>query len=134
MVKQKESLNETAPPIEISSETQQRAEVTNPKATLAEIRKYPGVIGYILKDSVTATIDLQTPSRLVEYATLASKAFDVHAELSVLFELGDIQAATIECKNLKALCVVMGDCTVNIFMEKNVNQLEILRKVLPQLV
>jgi hypothetical protein len=56
----------------------------------------------------------------------------MHVELSVLFELGDVEAATIECKNLKALCVVVGDCTVNIFMEKNVNQLEILRKVLPQ--
>jgi hypothetical protein len=61
---------------------------------------------------------------------LASEAFDANVELSVLFELGDIKTAIIECPNLKVLCAVIGECTVNIFMEKDTDHSEIMRKVL----
>jgi hypothetical protein len=133
MAKQKSSLNEiTTTTIVVGDEKEQNTaqDSTELKATLAEIRKYAGVLGYILKDAATAIVDIQEPSQLIQYAMLASEAFDANVELSVLFELGDMKTAIIECPNLKVLCAIIGECTVNIFMEKDTDHSEIMRKLL----
>ena len=133
MVKKKRSLNETVTTIFIDDETDAEAEMdddfTDLRTNLAEIRKSAGVIGYILKDPTTATIDLQDPAKTVEYAMLASEAFDSYEELRELFDLGDVENVLMKCKNIKLLCLALGDCTVSIFMEKTADQAEILRKV-----
>jgi predicted regulator of Ras-like GTPase activity (Roadblock/LC7/MglB family) len=133
MVKKKRSLNETATTILIDDETHAEAEMDNDftdlRTNLAEIRKSAGVIGYILKDATTATIDLQDPAKTVEYAMLSSEAFDSYEELRELFDLGDVKNVLIKCKNIKLLCLALGDCIVSIFMEKTADQAEILRKV-----
>ena len=133
MVKKKRTLNETATTILINDETHAEAEMaddfTDVRASLAEIRKCAGVIGHILRNATTATIDLQDPAKTVEYAMLASEAFDSYEELRKLFCLGDIENVLINCKNIKLLCLALGDCTVSIFMEKTANQAEILRKI-----
>jgi hypothetical protein len=133
MVKKKRSLNETVTTISIGDETDVEAEMdddfTDLRINLAEIRKCAGVIGYILKDATTATIDLQDLAKTVEYAMLASEAFDSYEELWGLFDLGGVENVLMKCKNFKMLCLALGDCTVSIFMEKTADQAEILRKV-----
>ncbi len=133
MVKKKSGLNETVTTIFVDDETDAEAEMdddfTDLRTNLAEIRKCEGVIGYILKDPTTATIDLQDPAKTVEYAMLASEAFDSYEELRELFDLGDAESVLMECKNIKLVCLAIGDCTVGIFMEKTADQAEILRKV-----
>lgn len=133
MVKKKSGLNETVTTIFVDDETDAEAEMdddfTDLRTNLAEIRKCEGVIGYILKDPTTATIDLQDPAKTVEYAMLASEAFDSYEELRELFDLGDAESVLMECKNIKLVCLAIGDCTVGIFMEKTTDQAEILRKV-----
>jgi predicted regulator of Ras-like GTPase activity (Roadblock/LC7/MglB family) len=133
MVKKKRSLNETVATIFIDDETDAEAEMDDNfpdlRTNLAEIRKCAGVIGYILKDVSTATIDLQDPAKTVEYAMLASETLDSCEELRELFDLGDVENVLMKCKNIKLLCLALGDCTVSIFMEKTADQAEILRKV-----
>jgi predicted regulator of Ras-like GTPase activity (Roadblock/LC7/MglB family) len=133
MVKQKRSIHETATTVIVddvtsSEEDQVFADLSK---NLAEIRKAKGVIGYILRSTTAATIDLKEPEKLVEYAILSSQVLDSSREISELFELGDVESTLIEGKEIKALCLVIGENKISIFMEKNADDADILKKVSP---
>ena len=98
---------------------------------LAEIRKAKGVVGYILRNTTSATIDLKEPEKLVEYAILSSQALDSGQEISDLFELGYVESILIEGKKIKALCMAIGENKISIFMETNANHADILKRVPP---
>jgi predicted regulator of Ras-like GTPase activity (Roadblock/LC7/MglB family) len=133
MVKQKRSIHETATTVIVddvtsSEEDQVFADLSK---NLAEIRKAKGVIGYILRSTTAATIDLKEPEKLVEYAILSSQVLDSSQEISELFELGDVESTLIEGKEIKALCLIIGENKISIFMEKNADDADILKKVSP---
>jgi len=96
---------------------------------LAEIRKAKGVVGYILRSTTSATIDLKEPEKLVEYAILSSQALDSGQEISDLFELGYVESILIEGKKIKALCMAIGENKISIFMETNADHADILKRV-----
>ena len=98
---------------------------------LAEIRKDRGVIGYILRNTTSATIDLKEPEKIVEYAIFSSQALDSSREISDLFELGDVKSVLIEGKESKALCMSIEGNKISIFMEKNADDADILKKISP---
>ncbi|MCS7114320.1 MAG: hypothetical protein RMJ15_07525 [Nitrososphaerota archaeon] len=88
------------------------------KACLEEIKGYEGVIGYILRNSQSASIDLKDSSKLIEYAILSSASLDAWEELSQLFNLGEVNNITIEGENIKVLSMVFGENKVSVFTEK----------------
>jgi predicted regulator of Ras-like GTPase activity (Roadblock/LC7/MglB family) len=134
MVKKKKSIHETATIVVIDHETAAPAVEENQTFTslctnLVEINKCKGVTGYILRNATSATIDLKEPSKLMEYASLSSQALDSSREISELFDLGDIENILIEGKDIKALCMTIGENKVSIFMEKDADHADILRRV-----
>jgi predicted regulator of Ras-like GTPase activity (Roadblock/LC7/MglB family) len=133
MVKQKRSIHETATTVIVDDVTSSEEDqvFTDLSKNLAEIRKAKGVIGYILRSTTAATIDLKEPEKLVEYAILSSQVLDSSREISELFELGDVESTLIEGKEIKALCLVIGENKISIFMEKNADDADILKKVSP---
>jgi predicted regulator of Ras-like GTPase activity (Roadblock/LC7/MglB family) len=136
MVKKKKSIQETATTVVIDNETavpavEEDQVFTSLCTNLVEINKCKGVVGYILRNATSATIDLKDPAKLVEYALLSSQALDSGKEISELFDLGDIENILIEGKDIKALCMTIGENKVNIFMEKDADHADILRRVLP---
>ena len=136
MIKKKKSMNETATTMVINHETavpavEEDQIFTSLRTNLAEINKCKGVIGYILRNATSATIDLKEPSKLMEYASLSSQALDSGKEISELFDLGDIENIFIEGKDIKTLCMTIGENKVSIFMEKDVDHADILRRVSP---
>ena len=128
MSKKKNSLQETMTTIIIDGETEEN--IPDLHASLEEILRLEGVIGYIFKDATTAKIDLKEPEKTVKYALLASEAFDASKELQALFNLGKVENTIIECKNLKVLCAVVGESTVSVFMEKTADHAEIQKCLL----
>jgi predicted regulator of Ras-like GTPase activity (Roadblock/LC7/MglB family) len=133
MGKQKRSIHETAETVIVDAVTSSEEDqvFTDLSKNLAEIRKAKGVIGYILRSTTAATIDLKEPEKLVEYAILSSQVLDSSREISELFELGDVESTLIEGKEIKALCLVIGENKISIFMEKNADDADILKKVSP---
>jgi predicted regulator of Ras-like GTPase activity (Roadblock/LC7/MglB family) len=99
------------------------------RASLEEVKTYDGVIGYILRNSSSASIDLRDPTKIIDYAILSSSAFDFGAEFSELFDLGDVSTVIVEGKAVKMLSLVIGEHKVGIFMEKNTNSDRILEKL-----
>ena len=99
------------------------------RARLGEIRGYNGVIGYILRNSHTASIDVKDPTRIIDYAILSASAMDISEELSDLFDVGDIKNVVVEGKNVKMLSVTIDGNRISIFMDKNID-CETIRKAL----
>jgi predicted regulator of Ras-like GTPase activity (Roadblock/LC7/MglB family) len=133
MVKQKRSIHETATTVIVDDVTSSEEDqvFTDLSKNLAEIRKAEGVIGYILRSTTAATIDLKEPEKLIEYAILSSQVLDSSREISELFELGDVESLLIEGKEIKVLCMVIGENKISIFMEKNADHADILQRVSP---
>ena len=102
---------------------------TDLKSSLEEIKNYPGVIGYILRNSTSASIDLKDPTKIIDYAVVSSSALDAGTELSELFGLGDVKSISIEGANIKVLSLTIDENKVSIFTERNVDTEEILRKL-----
>ena len=108
---------------------QMNASENDLRARLEEIRGYNGVIGYILRNSHTASIDVKDPPRIIDYAILSSSAIDASDELSDLFDVGDIKSVVVEGKNVKMLSMTIDENRISIFTDKSVD-LEAIRKTL----
>lgn len=99
------------------------------RSSLDQIKTYEGVIGYILRNTTSAAIDLKDPARIVDYAILSSSAIDASRELAELFDLGEAKNIIIEGKNIRILSLVVDDNKVSVFMEKTADCERILRKL-----
>jgi len=99
------------------------------RASLEEIKGYEGIIGYILRNSTSAAIDLKDPSELIEYAILSSSALEAGEELSKTFNLGQVKNILVEGKEVKVLSFTIGDNKISIFAEKNANLEKVLEKL-----
>jgi hypothetical protein len=127
MTKHRQSIQETVTVVPADdSIVESRKDLT---ACLAEVVKLDGVLGYILKDDATAKIDLRDPEKTVEYALLASEAFDAANKTQLVFGLGDIQDVVVELGRLKMLYVVENDVSVSVFLEKTGDRNLVLAKL-----
>jgi predicted regulator of Ras-like GTPase activity (Roadblock/LC7/MglB family) len=127
------SISETSATVFLEDSTVKPAEedfaYNNLNNALAEIKKAPGVTGYILKSPKSATIDLSDPNKLVEYSLLASKIMDSSNAAQKLFDIGKIETITIEGNSTKALFIIKDENRVSIFMDKSVDCAEVLKKI-----
>jgi len=105
------------------------ASMNNIRTSLEEIKTYVGVIGYILRNSTSAAIDLKDPTKIIDYAILSSSAFDASEELSELFNLGQVKDIVVEGKEIKVLSLTIGENRISIFIERDADCEKILRKL-----
>jgi len=127
MVRKKRSVQEIATvgePIAVEATSP-----NNLRVSLEEIKTYEGVIGYILRNSTSAAIDLKDPTKIIDYAILSSSALDASEELSGLFNLGDVKKIVVEGKDVNVLSFAVGENKISVFMEKNADREKILRKL-----
>jgi len=100
------------------------------RKALNEIKEKPDVIGYILRNSTSAAIDLKDPSKLIDYAILSSSALETGEELAQIFELGKIKNVVIEGGTVNVLSTSIDENKVSIFLEKTANYEKILKNLL----
>jgi len=109
--------------------TIEESHVNNLRANLEEIKTYDGVIGYIVRNSTSAAIDLKDPTKLIDYAVLSSSALDASEALSEDFNLGDVKSIIVTGKNVKVLSLTVSDNRISVFMDKEANYEKVLRKL-----
>ena len=102
---------------------------SSPHTSLEEIRKYEGVIGYIQRNTTSASIDLKDPTKITDYALLSSLAFDAGRDFSQLFDMGDVKSTLIAGKNVKMLSVIIDENKISVFMEKNADTEKVLTRL-----
>ncbi|MBX5328264.1 MAG: hypothetical protein QHH18_00055 [Candidatus Bathyarchaeota archaeon] len=128
MVKKKRSfqeITEVAEPVAVEEPTSAHGI----RACLEEIKSYDGVVGYILRNSTSAAIDLKDPTKIIDYAILSSSAIDAGKELSELFNLGEVKNIVIEGKDIKVLSLIIDENKISIFMEKGADYETIVKKL-----
>ncbi len=104
---------------------------TDLNSKLAEIRKAKDVIGYIIRNTISATIDLKEPEKIVEYAIFSSQVMDSTREISDLLEIGNVKSIFVEGNESNALCMTIDGNKINIFLEKNADHSRILKRLSP---
>lgn len=131
--KKRRSIHEANTPLIIEDTIQYDEEETFARIgkKLAELRKTKEVTGYILRNTTAATIDLQEPEKLVQYAILSSQTFESAQEIADQFELGEVEAATIEGINTKLLCINKNEIKITIYMEPKTDHKEIQKEITP---
>jgi predicted regulator of Ras-like GTPase activity (Roadblock/LC7/MglB family) len=71
-----------------SDEEEEKEKSEKLHESLEDIKTREGIIGYILRTSDAASIDVKDPTKIIDYAVLSSTALEVGEELSETFELG----------------------------------------------
>lgn len=132
-MKQKTSLNETATelsPAVITTVDEENSVYANLSVSLAEIRKLNGVTGYILRSNTEAIIDLNEQDKIIEYAILSSQMNESSQEIVKQFSLGETESILVEGKNVKVLCMSIGENKISVFMEKTATHAWIMKRIL----
>ncbi|MFC1486506.1 hypothetical protein ACFLRN_02300 [Thermoproteota archaeon] len=93
----------------------------NLQKKLQEIKNQEGIIGYILRSSKSASIDLKDPTKMIEYAVLSSTVFDTSNDLTNTLQIGAVTTILVESEKMKLLLMNINDNRLSIFMEKNVD-------------
>ena len=102
----------------------------NLSASLAEIRKLKGVMGYILRSETSAIIDLTEQDKIIDYAVLSSQISESSLEMAKQFNLSNIESVLVEGKNAKVLCMSVGENKIGVFMEKTATHAWIIKRIL----
>jgi predicted regulator of Ras-like GTPase activity (Roadblock/LC7/MglB family) len=100
------------------------------KRNIDKVKTKEGIIGYILRNSTSASIDLKDPTKVIDYAVLSSSVLEASEELSKTFKLGDVKHVLVEGNNAKLLSFTLEDNQVSVFMEKDVEHSRIHKDLL----
>lgn len=128
MVKKKrdEGVSAVAVPVAV----EETAGAGDLRAVLEEIKGYDGVIGYILRNSTSAAIDLKDPSKIIDFAILSSAALEAGEDVAEVFGLGAVRDVVVEGGDVKILSLAVGDNKISVFVEKNADSDRILKRLL----
>ncbi len=119
--------DESSIAINLDDETNEEAGLEKPaksekiKENINKVKTKEGIIGYIHRDSNSASIDLKDPTKIIDYAVLSSSASEASEELSNTFEIGDVQHVLVEGNAVKLLSFTVENTKISVFMEKKVD-------------
>jgi len=98
------------------------------RTALDEMRtKDSAIVGYIIRNTKSASVDLNDPAKIIDFASLSSTAKEAGEELSQTFGLGETEHVLIDGKNTKLLAFTLGENDVCVFMERNVDHTKIYK-------
>jgi predicted regulator of Ras-like GTPase activity (Roadblock/LC7/MglB family) len=110
-----------------TNDTENDAEKMQEK--LQEIKDQEGIIGYILRSSKSASIELKDPTKIIEYAILSSTAFDVGHDITEALQMGEVDTIVVESEETKLLSMNINNHHLSIFMEKSVDHDKLYKKL-----
>ena len=101
----------------------------NLRFNLESIRSEEGVIGYISRNSKSASVDINDPTKIIEYAMLSAESLETGEVASEIFKLGSINSVVTEGNDVKVLSLVIGDQRLSIFMDRKVDHNKISKEL-----
>ena len=88
---------------------------------LQEIKDQEGIIGYILRDSKSASIDLKDPTKIIDYAVLSTTSFDAASNIAKTLQIGEVEKIIVESEETKVMAMNTKNRRLSIFMERSVD-------------
>ena len=120
-IQKKSSQAEVKQQIERTPKIQPKDEVNEMRAILEKINDRDGMIGYVLRTSTSAFVDLKDPTKIIDYAGLSATAMEFGEKLSNAFELGKTNSIILEGKEVKMLSLIIREQRLSVFMAKSVD-------------
>ena len=108
---------------------EEKAVIADLRAILERIKSRDGIMGYIIRGTTSASVDIKDPSKIIDYAALSAEAIESGESLSSIFGLGKISCIILEGKSLKVLSLTRGEQELSVFMEKNVDHNAVLKEI-----
>ncbi len=99
-------------------------------ASLAEIRKLKGVLGYIMRGNTSVVLDLAEGDKISQYAFFSYQLHESCIEIAKQLNVAEVESALVEGRNLKVLFVKIGENKISVFMEKSADHSGIIKRVL----
>lgn len=99
-------------------------------ASLAEIRKLKGVVGYILRGNCSAMLDIAESTKISQYALLSYQLHESSLDIAKQFNVSEIESVLLEGTSLKVLFLRIGDNKIDVFMDKNASHSWIIKRIL----
>jgi predicted regulator of Ras-like GTPase activity (Roadblock/LC7/MglB family) len=96
---------------------------------LQEIKNQEGIIGYLLRSSKSASVDLKDPTKMIDYALLSSSLFDISQKMTEDLQMGEADTIVIESEETKILSMNIDNHRLSLFMEKHVNHDNLCKKL-----
>lgn len=113
----------------MSAKDESEEPYANLRFNLENIRNKEGVIGYILRNSKSASVDINDPTKIIDYAMLSSESLEAGRVATEIFQLGSMNSVVVEGNDVKVLSLVIGDQRLSIFMEKKVDHNKIFKEL-----
>ena len=132
----KRGMNVTEAPLVITVERaslgqeQKTKDYENLHSILKEIREKNEILGFILKGSAYAAIDLDSNEDLARFAILVSQLANFSKQVLNLHEEDLVRSVVLEGKELKVLCLNIRGNEIGIMMKKSNDDRKILNKIL----
>ena len=99
-------------------------------ASLAEIRKLKGVIGYIMRGNTSAMLDLAERDKTSQYALLSYQISESCPEIAKQLSVAEVESVLVEGRSLKVLFMKIGENKISVFMEKDASHVWIIKRIL----
>ena len=120
-IKKKVPQLETPEQVDWAPRIEVKEQLADLRSVLDKIKTWDGVIGYILRASTSASVDIKDPGKIIDYAVLSTSTLEAAESLLEAFELGKVCDIVVMGKDLKVLLLAVGEHRVSVFMEKNVD-------------
>ncbi len=108
---------------------QPKTDVEIVQKKLQNINEQKGILGYILRSSKSASIDLKDPTKIIDYAMLSAAALDVGRNMTETLQMGEFDTIVVESEETKLLSMKINNHHLSLFMEKSVNHDKLYKKL-----
>ena len=99
-------------------------------ASLAEIRKLKGVVGYILRGNTSAMLDLAELDKISQYAALSYQLNESSLDIAKQLNVAEVESVLVEGGSLKVLFMRIGENKISVFMEKSASHSLVIKRIL----
>jgi len=113
----------------MSSKNEDKTEIEEMQEKLQKIKEQEGIIGYILRDKETASIDLKDPKKIIDYAVLSSTAFEAANNLADTLSIGEITEIIVESEEAKVVSINAEKYRLSIFMENTIDHTKLCKSL-----
>ena len=97
---------------------------------LQSIKDQKEIIGYILRNKKTASVDLKDPTKIIDYALLSSTALEVGDSMTESLQMGEANTIVVESETTKLLSLKTNNYNLSLFMEKEVDHDKLSKKLI----
>ncbi len=119
---------ETPAQLDVAPEIEVKKEPVDLSTTLEAIKAKEGVVGYILREQTSASVNIGDPSKIMDYALVSASLSESVESFSEAFQIGKICNIVAVANKLKILQLGIGEQRISIFMDENVNHESICKK------